>query len=382
MNFGPRSKFIIQSHHSKSAVADDRLLIQLSAYADGELDEAARKALEVECAGNPRLAAELAAFRRLDTAAAQLPVPDVRTALSRMRARPLAPIDGEEPEDRAAQARLERLAGGDVPQIDENRFARAWQYIRERAIVPDPRALQLSARHDGEGARVPGAAGDEATLRAWAMLDAVAAQLRAPALSDLAAREAWHTIAQRTVNVPAAERRAWKHMDEAAAALPAPTPPEKALEQAWRNVTERIAETAAVRGGVPAVKTEQWERVWQGVAEKTAPRREALAAASSENTARNSGKAVAADFRPRQGHAWRWTAAAGLVAALLLSLWIPWPAPPQNERVVMEIPEVRDDRYQVQVKYIEGQANPVLCFFLKPDSDESSAGANRYWLPE
>jgi len=343
---------------------DHALLIQLSAYADGELNAGERRAVEQQLAQHPELARELELHKRLDRAAADLPEP--RAAWAGW----VSPAAAEAAPELKC---LEASAAIPAPTVSPEKFDRVWRKIAAQTVAPpeeDRRAMRLSAIHDGEENDQPEAQGADAEKlrRIWARLDAAAAALPVPELKELAAEELFAEIAQRTVAVSAADQRAWTRLDQAAAEMT----PEVAAET-WDKVWAAIARRTLI--AVPAVSEERWQGVWQGIQnriEKSKPAARAQAEA---------GKAVAVDFQRPHRHPWRWIIAAGVAAALALVVMLPRSDPLPDEGVAMEIPEPLDDRYQVSVKYVEGQKQPVLCFFLKDEPKAEPKPANWRWLP-
>jgi anti-sigma factor RsiW len=100
--------------HDRDEALDERL----SAYLDGELDEAAEAALRAELAARPALAARLAQLQRVDDALRALPEPAVRPEL-------------------ATELR-ERIAAEERPEVLRRRHpvAGATPARRRRWIVP------------------------------------------------------------------------------------------------------------------------------------------------------------------------------------------------------------------------------------------------------
>jgi anti-sigma factor RsiW len=214
---------------------DERLLIELSAYADGELDAAARAALEHDLAARPELRPLLAQFRRLDAAAAALPVPQIDASVGWQ----MAPV----PEQVAR--RLDQAADAAVPTVPDGKYLQVWEQIAARTVL----------------------------------------------------------------------------------------------------------------GGVPQVAGEQWDKIWRKVSQRTV-------------------------FQGSRRHWWlrRLVLAGASAAAALFFFYLMWPATEPPGTVTMLMPEVLDDRYQLQVHYLEGSTNPVVCFYLR--SDEPGEEAPAAWLPD
>src|SRR5688572_26013952 len=106
-------------------MADDNLLILISAYADGELDGASAAALEGELTRNPELAHALAACKKLDVAAQTIPVPQIEKKLTArwnaVSERTAAVADATMLKIDSAAAQIT------VPQVSPARFAAAWK---------------------------------------------------------------------------------------------------------------------------------------------------------------------------------------------------------------------------------------------------------------
>ena len=193
---------------------NDQLLMELSAFADGELDAAATPRLQQKLAARSDLQRELALLKRLDSAAAKLPVPSIPKKLSGLCTSITAPNLNEKTVERIAQT----LSA--VPTIPAERFDRVWCAVAAQTIKPSAEyldALQRSAQHDGEAALVTTAQPRETEF--WRTLDQAAAALPVPQLSDLPSREAWHAIAQQTVAVSNAEKRLNDRIERAALVL-------------------------------------------------------------------------------------------------------------------------------------------------------------------
>jgi hypothetical protein len=96
-------------------------------------------------------------------------------------------------------------------------------------------------------------------------------------------------------------------------------------------------------------------------------------------------KVIPVEFTPpAQKRRWGWLAGAGAAAAILLSALLFLAHGPQDTATAFEIPEALDDRYGVQVQYLKGQKEPVVCFFLKTDDEEKveSKVKDWQWLPD
>ena len=352
-------------------MADDNLLILISAYADGELDGASAAALEGELTRNPELARALAACKKLDAAAQNIPVPQIDAKLS---ARWKAVRETAEPASSAAIRKIE-AAAIPVPQVPPARFAAAWKNISERTVAPsasDREGIQQSAQHDGEAGPVALVAG-ALDAKQWTALDRAAAELRVPEMDPIKTTAVWHAIAAATVSPTPADRAAWAQLDAAAANISVPQVGAKKFAQAWSSVDARTHSDA----GVPAVSDDRWNNVWRSIqARTTAKAAPAAAPAAPPNIVR-------ADFKPRRSM-WKWVTTAGIAAALIVgALLLPTTRKGDDPAaaMVLEIPEVLDDRYHVQVKYLEGQSQPVVCFFLNEPQEDSEL-PNWHWLPD
>jgi anti-sigma factor RsiW len=314
-------------------MAEQTLEMRISAHADGELDAASAAALAAELSRNPQLARELAICNALDAAARAIPVPVMD----------------------------EKLAG-------------RWAVVRERIdLAADPVVRRLET----------------------------AAEIPVPHVSEARFDAVWKNIQARTVELSARDLAEWAKLDAAAARIPVPQLDANAFEFTWSGVDARTQEAPA--GSVPPVNDQRWENVWRGIQSRTTakaappalpaqgggPLHDAVRPEFSVvQTSEVQRTVVRVDFAPRRRKWMRWAATAGLAAALLFSV-LKWPGshtiemPPLNAVALaaVEVPEVLDERYHVQVKYLEGQPQPVLCFFLNDHSDDSEDG-NWHWLPD
>jgi hypothetical protein len=253
--------------------------------------------------------------------------------------------------------------------------------------------IELSAFADGElkpatahavAGRLDADAASRRALAVYRKLDEAAARLPAPELSDAAARVCWRKIAEFTTALTAADRRAFARLDQAAAALPVAMPPVEAFERVRESILEQIARSgaevrdaqAAVRGAEPpAVSAQQWDQVWQGIRRKAK-----LDAAVPAAEAR----VVRADFSRARSFRGAFLAAASLAAAVLLGAFVfLLPRGGDDQVAVLEVPQALDGRYEVHVAYVDGQAEPVVCFFLKDDTGAGEKnGQDWRWLPD
>ena len=316
---------------------DERQLIALSAYADGELDGRARTELEAELARRPELRAELQLIKQLDAAAAKLPVPDVAAKLnaimtaSDLRDACTKPLPAE------LLQQIQR-----VPIVKAERFATLWNAIAARTVALEGSdAMRASALADGE-------------------------------LSEGGA--ALNSNPER-----AAEMALWKKLDAAAANLPVPNLRELAEREVGREIGARINETQRARyalsasaespSAVPQVSKEKWDGVWQKIETRV-----------SERTA------VSVNVVPlpqRKASRWRWMTGAAVAAAVLVALLLKFYSPTEmqpEEAVALDIPKSVNERYDITVEYVKG--DPVVCYYLKPEARLSDANRDWRWLPD
>lgn len=120
---------------------DDALLEQLSAYADGELDAAARARIEDALGRDEGLRRALADFRTLDAATAALPVPQIDGSTGEVLWELVAGRTvhrGKEDSSAALNERLQReLAAGlaPVPEVSAERWGPVWERIRAQTVA-------------------------------------------------------------------------------------------------------------------------------------------------------------------------------------------------------------------------------------------------------
>jgi hypothetical protein len=359
-------------------MADDKLLILISAYADGELDAASAAALESELTQHPHLAEALAACKALDHAAQTIPVPNIEQKLSvrwsiiRERTVMIA-----HPHTRRIEAAAAEIP---APQIPAARFDRAWQQISSRTVTPTPadiEGIQRSALHDGETAAKPRET-NAVDAQQWEKLDRATAGMRVPQIPETASVALWQSIAAATVAQSASDRAAWSKLEAAAAHIPVPQIDAKKFEQAWTGVDARTHHDAS--GSVPAVNDERWNSVWRGIQART------MQKPQIPSQQKPSATVVRADFKPRHG-IWKWAATAAIAAVMIFSVLL-LPAKKSDDGQIsasmLEVPEVLDDRYNVQVKYLEGDSHPWVCIFLNDAGDETEVTelSNWHWLPD
>lgn len=150
-------------------MVDEKLLEQLSAYADGELDAAARAQVERALASEAGLRRELAQLRKLDEAAAALPVPDMPAGAAEALWAEIAERIGEAEPARAASARG-RIAPAlpDAPVIPEERWQGVWDGIRQRTgSAPAVGAGPLDADLTPAGMKVVGSGRNIVVVDTW-----------------------------------------------------------------------------------------------------------------------------------------------------------------------------------------------------------------------
>jgi hypothetical protein len=367
-------------------MADDRLLIKISALADGELAADVTRELEASLASDRALQREIDIYRKLDAAAANIPVPQIAKKLDSAVMRAAVSQD----KDRLAEAALEMAA----PKISNERFGQVWKKIAAQTVEPPAAeidAMRLSALYDGE---LSSEARDHAQQRShsqehkhnsrvWAKLDEGIRGLSVPQLDELTSREAWHTIAEQTINVSAGDRRDFEKFAAAAIALPVPAVDAK-LDRLWESIAERVYAPGAAalvqNEAVPAVSGEKWNSVWQQIQSKTRAEKPVVVAAAA--AAAKPANVTQMNFKAR-GFRKRWAFAFSAAALLAVSALLFVFSQQEEQPTAMQVPEALDERYNVQVKYLEGQSEPVVCFFLKDDDriDENNLQSFQ-WLPD
>lgn len=379
----------------------DELYIELSAYADGELGAEPARVLEEKLRAEPALRRELELYQKMDRSAAAIPVPQVEDKLNALAGAITPKSDTQE----NTAARL-LAAAREAPSVSEQRFNAVWQKLAAQTIAPpqaDRDAMLRSAWADGEQkTTVAETQSREAEL--WRKLDHAAAELHAPQLSELAWREAWHNVALQTVAVNPAERRAVEKIERAAAKLPVPVPGEARFAERWILIAGQLAQSPAalrenrVAGGAPRVSDECWNALWKRIAARmNTPERQAAPAKRPPATSkvflratpeRSAEKAIHADFTAAQSarHSlrWGWMTMAGAAAVVLLAATLFFPRDETERPVAFEIPEALDERYDVQVQYLQSQREPVVCFFLKSNDEPENTDKVKdwKWLPD
>lgn len=115
--------------------ADDKLLSELSAYADGELDAAGAQALEARL-NDPALQRQIALYKKLDQAVAALPVPEIPAAKAAAAWQQIAPYTVQlSAGERAVFARLDAATRElPVPQLSAAAFEQLWPRIAVRTV--------------------------------------------------------------------------------------------------------------------------------------------------------------------------------------------------------------------------------------------------------
>lgn len=397
-------------------MVNDELFMELSAYADGELGAERTRALEEKLRADPALRRELEQFQKMDLSAPMIPVPNVEAKLNAL-AGSLRPQEVKT----ASDSRL-NAAAKHAPTVSAERFDAVWKKIAAQTVSPsvtDRDAMIRSAQADGEFDAPTSASPSaefEREAKLWRKLDAAAADLSVPEMSDLESREAWHAIAEQTTALTPAQRRAIQKIERATAELAVPTPSEEKYTALWSRIAEHLSQTpAALRKevavqGAPAVSEERWNAMWKRIATRMEQQeRKSAQMPSVKIPPRTSNLCLPAvgepapvappvefpaakapvqvDFKAPRKRPWGWLAMASAAAIVILSasLFLPHGTditPPST--VAMEIPEALDDRYDVQVQYLQGQKEPVVCFFLKSDeAKENEVKVKDWqWLPD
>jgi len=405
-------------------MVNDELFMELSAYADGELGPERARVLEEKLRADPELRRELNQFQKMDLSTAAIPVPNVDAKLNAM-AKSLRPQD-------SAPAVNEKLnaAARHAPVVSAQRFDAVWKKIAEQTVAPvaaDRDAMARSAVADDEfdaakTAAVPQSAEFEREAKLWRKLDEATAALPVPQMSDLEGREAWHNVVEQTAALSAADRRAIEKIERATAELNVPVPSDEKFAERWSRIAEQLAQTpVAVReelvvSGTPVVSEERWNAMWTRIASRI-EKQERQASISTASAAkippRTSNlclpavgemsaaeaapekKTIQVDFKAPQKRGWGWMAKISVAAVVLLtaSLFLPTgPVVPHPPKVpvatvasaAIEIPEALDERYDVQVQYLPGQKEPVVCFFLKDGETKENEDKVKdwKWLPD
>ena len=403
-------------------MVNDELFMELSAYADGELGPERARALEEKLRANPELRRELNQFQKMDLSTAAIPVPNVDAKLNAM-AKSLRPQD-------ATLAANEKLnaAARHAPVVSAQRFDSVWKKIAAQTVAPvsaDREAMLRSALADGEfdaaqTSSVPQSVEFEREAKLWRKLDAATAALPVPQMSDLEEREVWHNVTEQATVLSATERRAIEKIERATAELIVPTPSAEKFAERWSRIAEQLAQTPATLreelavSGTPVVSEERWNAMWQRIANRMS-QQERHASISTANLAKipprtsnlclpavgempaeaaPAKKPIQVEFKAPQKRTWGWVAKISVAAVVLLtaSLFLPkgpvhpplLPIPIATVASAVEIPEALDERYDVQVQYLPGQKEPVVCFFLKGDDSQENQDKVKdwKWLPD
>ena len=120
---------------------DERIFEKLSAYADGELDAQASGELERALAEDAELRGCLEQFRKLDGAAAELPVPRMgEVAGKAVWEAVTARLQGEQS---LSSANAQRIADElpEPPVVSEDRWRTVWTNVREQTTGVEARPL-------------------------------------------------------------------------------------------------------------------------------------------------------------------------------------------------------------------------------------------------
>ncbi len=388
-------------------MVNDELAIELSAYADGELSPARARELEARLNAEPALRRELELFGRMDREAAAIPVPQIGERLSS----PAKLVSDSKP----LNAKL-KSAASEAPAVSPQRFDALWKKISAQTVSPseaDRQSMMRSARFDGESSEAALQSSENAKeIAAWRKLDDTAAALAIPQMSDLAAREIWHGVAEQTGALNPAQRRNQAKLESAAAAIKVPEISDARFAACWGRIAEQLAQTPAelreeLAESAPSISDERWNTMWKAIAARTKigvqkpafatkipPRTSNLcmpAVEMHEMPVKVESKAesnvVPVEFskpaaRPRR---WGWiAAAASAAAAILLGVYVFLHTGNSESPTAFQIPESLDERYGVQVQYLEGQKEPVVCFFLKSNDEEKieSKVKDWQWLPD
>jgi len=350
---------------------DETLLIQLSAYADGEADAATVRALEERIAREPELQRVLAKFLALDVAAQRETIPAIPTLkneaeFSRTAREALTPAETKLTE--AARAMP-------VPAVPDEKFGATWMAIARR-IENDRKTKDVMALDDGE-CEVPQAIAPEYNTlrRTWQILDKAAQRIEAPTLDAARSAEAWQVIARETVAVPE-QNGAWvEQLDAAARAMIVPQPTAERYAAIWKNVAATLAKSGGAdvvaADRVPEVSEQKWGEVWSEVQRQTTGAHKSV---------------IPADFTPKKITGWRWgvVAATSLAAATVALVLMVGPKNHSIEVAMVDPieakvskPEIADDRYELDIMWIPELTQPVVRMFLK---DEPKG--NFRWMPE
>lgn len=348
---------------------DETLLIQLSAYADGEADAATVRALEERLAHEPELQRALAKFLALDMAAQRETIPAIpslknEAELLRTAREALTP----------AETKLEVAARAmPVPAVSDEKFGAAWMAIARR-IENDRKIKDVMALDDGECETPQTIAPEYNTFRrTWQILDKAAQRIEAPNLDAERSAEAWQTITCETVAV-SEQNGAWvEQLDAAARAMIVPQPAAERYSAIWKNVAATLAKNTnadvVAADAVPAVSEQKWDKVWSEVQRQTTGVQKSV---------------IPVDFTPvKKTVGWRWgvVAATSLAAAVVTLVLMMGPNKNESQVAMLNqtvtLPAVADERYELDLLKLPGQSQPVVTMFLK----DEPTGSFR-WMPE
>lgn len=343
---------------------DETLLMQLSAYADGEADAATTRAIEERLAKEPELQRALARLLALDVAAQQekIPVPKaIANDAAIVRSARSVPTSVEKKLEETARAMP-------VPAVSDEKFGAAWMAIARR-MEHDRVTKDVMALDDGE-CEVPQTVSPEFNVarRTWQILDKAAQRIEAPVMNADRSAETWQAIARETVAVPE-QNGAWVGvLDAAARAIVVPQPAEARYSAVWKNIAATFTKNAGAEvvaaDRVPTVSDEKWNAVWSEVKRQTTGVQKSV---------------IPVDFTPAPKKSnWIWGAVASVaMAAMVAVVAIVFAPGNTSEPVAMVVPEVADDRYELDLLYLPDQTQPVVTMFLKDDSPK-----NFRWMPE
>jgi len=341
---------------------DENTLIQLSAYADGEADAATARAIEARLANEPALQRALADFMALDVAAQRETIPAM-PANDAALLRATRPTPTETKLEQAARAMP-------VPAVSDEKFGAAWMAIARR-IEQDRVTKDVMALDDGECETLQTVAPEfNVARRTWQILDKAAQRIEAPDLGAERSAEAWQTIARETVAVPE-QIGAWVQQLEAAArSILVPQVADARYQAIWKNIAAACVKNTGAdvvaADRVPEVSNEKWNAVWSEVQRQTTGVHKSV---------------IPVDFTPvakKSNWVWGMVASAAMAAMVAVTVLVVAPGGKPDSLVAsLSVPEVADDRYELDLLYLPDQSQPVVTMFLKDDSS-----ANFRWLPE
>ena len=149
-------------------MVDEKLFEQLSAYVDGELDAAALAQVERALASDAELRRALAQLRKLDQAAATLPVPEMPAGAAEALWAEIAQRIGETEPARKFGDRpdLRSVPEFPAPVIPEERWRKVWDGIRQQTPSA-PATGPLDADLTPAGMKVAGSGRGVVTAETW-----------------------------------------------------------------------------------------------------------------------------------------------------------------------------------------------------------------------